>query len=63
MSILYGGSILPIKTTWITFLYLTLWAQDHTLAIAYRLPLMPICSAIMDMGPGTGPKKGAAPLV
>ena len=24
--------------------------------IAYRLPLMPICSAIMDMGPGPGPR-------
>ena len=26
------------------------------LLIAYRLPLMPICSAIMDMGPGPGPR-------
>ena len=25
------------------------------LLIAYRLPLMPICSAIIDMGPGPGP--------
>ena len=25
------------------------------LLIAYRLPLMPICSATMDMGPGPGP--------
>ena len=29
------------------------------LLIAYRLPLMPICSAIMDMGPGPGPGPAA----
>ena len=28
----------------------------YCLSIAYRLPLMPICSAIMDMGPGPGPR-------
>ena len=28
--------------------------------LAYCLG-MPICSAIMDMGPGPGPKKGAVP--
>ena len=39
MSILCGGSILPLKKTSLTFLYFTLWAQDHTLAIAYRLPI------------------------
>ena len=27
----------------------------YCLSIAYRLPLMPICSARMDMGPGPGP--------
>ena len=30
------------------------------LFIAYWLPLIPMCSAIMDMGPGPGPKKGAS---
>ena len=30
--------------------------QDYLLSIAYCLPLMPICSAIMDMGPGPSPR-------
>ena len=29
MSILYGGSFLPIESTSETFLYFSLWAQDH----------------------------------
>ena len=29
--------------------------MTYCLLIAYRLPLMPICPAIMDMGPGRGP--------
>ena len=43
------------------------WAEQllsiDCLSVAYRLPLMQICSAIMDMGPGPGPmpKKGAVP--
>ena len=35
-----------LKKTTVSFLYFTLWAQDHTLAIAYRLP--------KAAGPGPG---------
>ena len=47
-----------------TYIYITYYILHITyyilpidcLLIAYRLPLMPICSAIMDMGPGPGPR-------
>ena len=51
-----------------TFCYISiilpvLSVPSWALAIAYRLPLMFICSAIMGMGLGPGPglKKGATP--
>ena len=32
----------------------------HCLSIAYCLPLMHICSAIINMGPGSGPRAQGA---
>ena len=57
MSILYGGSIFPLKKNIANCSTFILWAQDHAIAIAYRLPLMTICSTMMDMGAGPGFKE------
>ena len=60
---IHGGEVGTIKPPWhespinidITYyiLHITYYILPiDCLLIAYRLPLMPICSAIMDMGPG-----------
>ena len=49
------GDKIKIYTSYILHITYYILPID-CLSIAYRLPLMPICSAIMDMGPGPGPR-------